>query len=191
MTLDELETLLRAWGRCMGERHAGNDDERDAVASHPLARGMEMAPGKRQVVIRERTAMHRAGQDRRAYMASQMVATGTDGTPRMRVLPAWAVDPVTATETRSYRDESRDWPIPPEIARVEREALALQAFDDLRGRCLRARYCMKCSDEERVMRMMSGMESAALARIGGYLRLKRFRDEVAYARVWMHGRLAG
>lgn len=187
MTSDDLETLLRAWGRVMGEAPpVAEEDDRPARATHALARGMEMAPGKRQVVIRERTSMHRAGQDRRAYMA---VAAG-GAAVGMRVLPVWAVDPVTATETRSFRDESRDWPVPPEVARVERAALELQKVDDLRGRCLRARYCMKCGDEERVMRMMSNMDAAALNKIGGYLRLKRFRDEVAYARVWMFGRLS-
>lgn len=187
MTSDELETLLRAWGRVMGERPPVDDgDDRPSRAVHALARGMEMAPGKRQVVIRERTAMHRAGQGRRALMA---VAAG-GAAVGMRLAPTWAVDPVHFTETRSYRNESRDWPIPPEILRVERAAIDLQKIDDLRGRCLRVRYCMRASDEERVMRMMASMDLAALEKIGGYLKLKRFRDEVAYARVWMHGRLA-
>lgn len=185
MTNDELETLLRAWGRVMGERPPVDDQDRDAPATHALARGMLMAPGKRQVVVRERTAMHRAGQDRRALMA---VAAG-GGAVGLRVVPASYVDPVPCTETRSYRSEARDWPVPPEVARVERAALDLQKLNDFRGRCLRAMYCLRGSHEERVMRMMSAMSSEALAEIGGYVKLKRFRDEAGYGRVWVHGRI--
>jgi hypothetical protein len=186
MTNEELEKLLRAWGRVMGERPVVSEEERPARASHALARGMEMAPGKRQVVIRERTSMHRAGQDRRTYMA-QAAGGAAVG---MRILPAHFVDPVRATETRSYRNESRDWPVPPEVLRVERAALELSEFNDFRGRCLRAYYCIAGSHEERLMRMMAKMSNEELAPFDGCVKLKRFRDEVSYARVWMHGRLA-
>lgn len=186
MTNDQLETLLRAWGRVMGERPPVDEEERDAPTVHALARGMQFAPGKRQQVIRERTAMHRAGHDRRAYMA-QAAGGAAVG---LRVVGACFVDPVPCTETRSYRSEARDWPVPPEVARVERAALDLQALDDFRGRCLRANYCLRGSHEEKLMRMMATMEAAALDALGGWVKLKRFRDEVAFARVWMHGRLA-
>lgn len=186
MDQEQLETLLRAWGRAMGEQPAVSEEDRPARAVHALARGMEMAPGKRQVVIRERTSMHRAGQGRRTLMA---VAAG-GATVGLRIVPAHFVDPVTATETRSYRNEARDWPVPPEVLRVERAALDLAAVNDFRARCLRAFYCVKGSHEERLMRMMARMTSEELAPYGGCIKLKRFRDEVSYARVWMHGRLA-
>lgn len=176
-SLDDLEKLLRAWGRCYGERPA-NDEERDAPTTHALARAMQFAPGKRQVVIRERTAMHRAGQDRRALMA---VAAG-GAAVGIRMVPASYVDPVPCIETRSGRVEGRDWPIPPEIARVERAALDLQALHDFRGRCLRVNYCTLGSHEDKVLRLGNVL--------GEDVKLKRFRDELTYARVWMFGRLS-
>lgn len=179
MTNDDLETLLRAWGRVFGERPPADDhDDRPARAVNPIARGMEFAPGKRQVVLRQRTTMHRGGQDRRMAMA---VAAG-GAAAGVRIVSAAFVDPVPCTETRSHRSEARDWPVPPQIARVERAALDLQSANDFRGRCLRVNYCTRGSHEDKVLRLSNDL--------GAYVKLKRFRDEVAYARVWMHARLA-
>lgn len=180
MTMDELETLLRAWGRVFGERPPVDeeDDSRRAPAVHALARGMEMAPGRRHAVIRQRTTLHRGGIARRTLMAQ---AAGAE-TVGIRIVPASYVDPVPCKETRSYRSESRDWPVPPELARVERAALDLMAFDDFRGRCLRVNYCTRGSHEDKVLRL--GVS------LGRDVKLKSYRDAIAAARIWMHARLA-
>lgn len=178
MTPETLENLLRLWGRLCGERPVVDVDDGRGSNVHPLARGMEMAPGKRQRVIRERTAMHRAGQDRRAYMATVAAVGG------MRMVPAGYVDPVPCAETRRavYGLGETSRPLPADVARVERAALDLQRIDDLRGRILRTNYCTLGSHEDKVLRL-----SIAL---GYEVKLKRYRDELVYSRVWMHGRLA-
>lgn len=181
MTADELETTLRAWGRVYGERPPRDDDDRPAPAVHAIARGMEFAPGKRQVVIRQRTTMHRAGQDRRTALAVAANAGSLRGVG-VRIVSAAFVDPVPCTETRSYRSEARDWPVPPEIARVERAALDLQAFNDFRGRCLRVNYCTRGSREDKTLRMGNDL--------GRYVTLKQFKDGLVLARVWIHARLS-
>ena len=99
----------------------------------------------------------------------------------LRMVSASFVDSVPCIESRSHRSEARDWPVPLEVARVERAALDLQAVNDFRGRCLRVNYCTRGTHEDKVLRLSND--------VGEYVKLKRFRDEVAYGRVWMHGRL--
>lgn len=178
MTTDELEKLLRAWGHVFGERRERAEEERDAPAVHPIAVGMTFALKTRGAVIRARTSMHRAGQDRRKLMA---VAAG-GATVGVRVVPAAYVDPIPCTETRTGRSEARDWPVPPQVARVERAALDLAKVSDFRARCLRLHYCALGSHEDKVLRLGIAL--------GEDVKIKRFRDELAYSRVWMHGRLA-
>jgi len=180
MTGDDLEVTLRAWGRVFGERAShGDPDDRPARAVHAIARGMEFAPGKRQTVIRQHTSMHRCGSERRATMA---IAAGGASVGLRVVSPAYC-DPIPCTETRSGRSESRDWPVPPQIARVERAALDLLEIHRLRGWCLRVNYCTRGDRDTR--------RAAVSAGIGVPVTAGQFRAELSYARVWMHARLSG
>lgn len=180
MTQDELETLLRRWGRVFGERPAPDpsyEDERPAAASHPIARGMETAPKRKSEWLRQKTSLNRAGQDRRAYMAA-VAASGVRGGIGLRIVPATFVDAIPCVETRSYRSEARDWPVPVDVSKVERAALDLKGFAEIRYDCLRITYCTLPTGR--------GHREKA-AKLG--LKLKSFRDELAAARLWLHGRL--
>ncbi len=183
MTRDELECLLKAWGRAYGEGAAREWDEgtSDAVmpgagGMHPIAAAMEFAPGRRGV-IRARTHMDRGGYGRRSMMAA---AAGVKG---LSVVPAAFVDPIRATSSRSGPRQAR--PVPPEIQLVQRAALDLHALDPVRGICLRVHYCTRASLEERASDARSRVQ-----RFRRGLTLRSYRDEVAHARTWVHARLA-
>lgn len=176
MTLDELEERLRRWGRWYGERPSADDPDRLAPATHPLAIGMQFAPGKRSAVIRQRSHMDRAGQGRRRLMAQ---AAGVD---RLHVVPAAFVDPVPCIETRSGRNSARDWPTPPEVQSVQRAALDLHRIDTLRGLALRVHYCMLGDLQDKA--------NAVTLRLGSPVKVRAYRDAVREARFWMLGRLA-
>ena len=174
MTTDQLEELLRAWGQAYGTAPAPVV-ERRAPATHPIAISMEFAPGKRAAVIKQRTTMDRGGHARRRLMAR---AAGLQG---MRIVPAEFVDPIACRETRSGGGGIVSRPVPFELQRVERAALELMRVDRLRGLCLRFHYCGRGSHEDKAR------EIAEI--IGEPVKVKRFRDELVMARVWMHGRV--
>ena len=101
----------------------------------------------------------------------------------LRVVAHAYCDPIPCTESRSYRSEARDWPVPPQIARVERAALDLLEMHCLRGWCLRVSYCTRGDRDARIAAVSAGI--AAPVTVG------QFRAELSYARVWMHARLSG
>jgi hypothetical protein len=176
MTTDDLEALLRAWGQEYGTAPpAVSQCERRVSASHPIAASMEFAPGKR-ATIKQRTTMDRGGHSRRRLMAR---ASGVKG---MRIVPAEFVDPIPCRETRSVGGGVTNRPVPLELQRVERAALELMRIDRLRGLCLRLNYCTLGSHEEKAA-AVSGV-------VNEPVKLRRFRDELDRARIWMHGRLA-
>jgi hypothetical protein len=179
MTTDELETLLRAWGRVYGERPAVDDNDGTGPATHPLARGMEFAPGKRIVLIRQRTNMDRGGVARRRMMA-QAAGGATVG---LRVLQAAYVDPVPCVETRPaiFGLGERSRPVPPELQRVQRAALDLHAIDTLRGLVLRINYCTLGPHDDKALDVGQ--------RLGSPVGLRVYRESLAHAKGWMHGRL--
>jgi len=181
MTADELETLLRAWGRVYGERPPVDDDERDAPAVHPLAVGMQFAPGKRSAIIRQRTNMDRGGFARRATMAQAVVA-GSPTLQRMRVVPMSFVDAVPCIETRSGRSEARDWPIPPQVQRVQRAALDLHGIDTLKGLVLRVHYCTFGNIDDKA--------AAVTLRFQSPVGTRMYREALAGAKGWMQCELA-
>ncbi len=176
MTADELENLLRKWGRCYGERPPAEweGEERPGVAVHALARGMEFAPGKRITLIRQRTNMDRGGQDRRRMMARDI--------PGLRMVPASYVDAIPCTETRSGRSEARDWPVPSDLVRVERAALDLHRIDTLRGLVLRVNYCTRGTHEDKA--------AVVTLKIGSSVKMRAYRESLAHAKGWIHARLA-
>jgi hypothetical protein len=176
VTTDDFEALLRAWGQAYGTAPSAERlPERRASASHPIAQSMQFAPGKRQMVIKQRTTMDRGGQARRRLMARASCVKG------LYIVAAEFVDPIPCRETRSGGGGVVSRPVPLELQRVEREALDLMRFDRLRGLCLRFNYCTVGSHEEK---------AAAVANVVREpVKLRRFRDELDRARIWMHGRL--
>lgn len=175
MTTDDLELLLRAWGQAYGSAPPPERlPDRRAPASHPIAVSMQFAPGKR-ATIKQRTTMDRGGHARRRLMAR---ASGVKG---MRIVPAEFVDAIPCRE-RGVIGGGGERPVPLELQRVERAALELMRIDRLRGLCLRFNYCTLGPHDEK---------AAAVGEVvREEVKLRRFRDELDRARIWMHGRLA-
>jgi hypothetical protein len=178
MTTDDLEALLRSWGQAYGTAPVPahlRADRRSDDGNHPIAIAMGSASGK-AATIKQRTTMDRGGQARRRCMAK---ASGVKG---MRIVAAHFVDPVPCRETRYARGAAAEQPVPPELQRVERAALELMRIDPLRGLCLRFNYCTLGPHEEKAIAVAEVVKQP--------VKLKRFRDELDRARIWMHGRLA-
>lgn len=181
MADEEFETLLRAWGRIYGadrSNDAGHTPDPMAPVAHPIARAMEFAPGKHGK--RRTLSLDRGGVERRRIMAR---AAGIKG---MVLVPAALVDPVPCRATRPTLGViSR--PVPHEILRVERAALDLISLDFLRGVVLRVNYCTRGDHEEKALRVGDRMREVS----PGFadIKVRRFRDELENARIWMQGRL--
>lgn len=166
MTIDQLEALLRAWGRAYGERVHDESEEGSGMAPHPLEIARQFAIGKREKVRRDAwTPTHSA-------MLTKWAANGFRGRP-----PSWASEAIGGTPTRSRRVAPKyDKTFTPQLAAVEDAVMALHRHDDLRARVIRYRYCTQADDKN----------AAEILRIP----VKRFRDERKAGVVWLHGRLA-
>lgn len=88
---------------------------------------------------------------------------------------AWATDPMPATETRSHRI-SQPADIPLAARQVEAAVMDLQVCEPLPGRVLRVQYC-RLGEQELKARLVA-------------IPLRRYRDELRLARVWMAGRMS-
>ena len=179
---DDFEALLRAWGKVYGEdrtNDAGYTPDPMQATAHPIARAMEFAPGKSGG--RRRTlSLERGGVERRRIMAR---AAGIKG---MQLVPAVLVDPVPCRETRpSLAAISR--PVPVELLRVERAALDLIDIEYLRGLCLRVNYCTRGDHDAKAVIVSDRLRQVSPRHVD--IKVRRFRDELEHARIWMQGRL--
>jgi len=161
MTPEQLEHLLRRWGWANSERPPCDADEISLADATPC-----------HPLVR--AAQFPPGEGVMSGRASKSMA-------RLRGVPDWGFQPTVCTEDRTYRISTPD-DTPPEIQRVQRASLELQTADPLRGLCLRVNYCTCGSHWEKAQ--------AVSLKYGKPVKLKRYRDEVAFARVWMMGRLA-
>jgi hypothetical protein len=174
MTPDALEDALRAWGRAYGEQPEVEIRE-DARAPdvHPLAVAMRFAPGTRAEAVQRH--VHRGGQQRRTLMAAGL------GDCDVRIVPADFVDYVPGTRSTNSGgvdggvDTSRH--VQPIVEAVQGAWIVLWRFDTLRGGVVQAEYQRRG--------MTQGDKAAMLG-----IKLKRYRDELASGKVWLHGRLA-
>lgn len=181
MTEEQLEVALKSWGRAFGEQRPDEWDEdgspgRSEYGANGIARGMEFAPGSRQVVIRERTAHHRAGGDRRRIMG---VAAG------VRIVSADFVDPVPCTETRPHygapKDDAR---VTATVQAVQSAWLVLREWWPLRGEVLRLQYQVRAmSQQDKAATLGDGKDGRDL------ITVKRYRDELARSKLWIHARI--
>lgn len=174
MLRDELEQQLRAWGDATLGRHAANEDGPQSAAPHPIARAREAAPGKKQT---EFVPVGRDGEERRRFMASR------SGVKHLRILPLWAVSPISCVETRAKGPSaSVDQGIPENLRWLDRAMLELYRQNPLRGVCLRMEYCGAGGQRDK---------AAAVARaLDCELTLRQYRDELRLAREWMKGKVA-
>ncbi|QWF19286.1 hypothetical protein [Lysobacter capsici] len=183
MTPEDLDELLHAWGRAYGERRGAEwDEDRSPTGDSPTARGMQFAPGTREVATRRLSSLDRAGFDRRALMHA-FAAAGADGA--ISLTPSWACDPVPARETRHRHTEApRYSPLfTAELERVQDAWLALRRHDPLPAECLRVQYQVRGLTQLEKTDVVTANVNIATG-------LKRYRDELRTARTWMLARLA-
>lgn len=182
-SIDELEALLRQWGRYFGERRDfGELSENDyAPDVHPLAIGMRNAPGKRKAVVVQ--ALKRGGYERRMMMGAAAGLVDDLGKPQP--LPQWAVDPVYFPETRPavFGQGETASRAPTELLQVERVAFQLKAFDELAGLCVRTEYCRLGARAEKAAHVQAAYSA------GGEVGSRRYREALAMGRGFMYARL--
>lgn len=162
---DHFEELLRRWGRVYGEAPPTEWEEEGSGSPHPLAVAMEYAPGR---------------LGRAVSVAYKRVTR-----PGER---SWSRDPIPCVETRQassalYFTGASSSQVAPELARVEAAVLALYRINTLRGLVMRGQYCRRGPQAEQV-EWINGLDR------GISLTLRSYRDELAHARTWVHGRLA-
>ena len=131
MTGDELETLLRAWGKAYGERPPVDEynDRRPTPAVHPLARGMVFAPGKK---VRHLDLAYR-----------RMIRKGER---------SWSRDPIVCSETRPSGGGGSCSAVTftPAVERVQSAVTALDGSNAATAMVLRAQYCKRGSRADRI-----------------------------------------
>ena len=174
MNDQELEQLLTEWGALSKYQQARTEGATDF---HILQRARDFAPG-----TRARAAQRLIGRDgtaRRTYMARDLAVCG------VRMVPMAYVDPVKGSGSSKGGGIS-DAPVrdntPLYLRRVEQAALELYRIDTLRGLVLRQEYCGYGPQAEKAERVSVAVGS----RIG----LRVYRESLAHAKGWMHGRLA-
>lgn len=124
---DELEAMLRAWGREYGEHSCVEIDERRrAPAVHPIAVAMEFAPGKR--VRRLDVALRR------------MIRKGER---------SWSRDPIVCNETRANSGIGSSVRMASGADRVQALVLQLGRTDKARALVLTAQYCRHGAQHEK------------------------------------------
>ncbi len=172
-TDDYLVAQLRAWGHAQANRFALSRWDR---STHVLEKARDMAPGTRERALQD--LVGRDGSDRRRFMAAR---SGVEG---MGMLPAWAVDPVRATNDA---DKPHDNPeiavdvgIPDNLRWVERALASMMRQHPLRALILHTEYTVSASQAVKA-RMVA-------EKYGGTLTLRQYRYELSKALDWFRGR---
>jgi hypothetical protein len=187
MTQDELERRLLAWGRAYGEERAHEwDEDASPTGFSPLARGLTYAPGTREAAAIRLASFDRAGRARRLAMGAAAGLVDVTG-ESARAVPSWACDPIRARQTSHRPTEAHyDARFTKQAEEVQTAWLALRRFNPLQAECLRLQYQVRGTTTAITQREKAEMASRNL-RDG--VSLKRYRDELRYAKTWMHARL--
>lgn len=167
---DQLEAMLRHWGRVWGEAPPREWDEGCSTVYHPIATAMQYAPARHQSITRRDVARVRTA------LRSRLIHLGRDGENTIPT-PSWAVDPIKGRDNGGGAGLHVD----PIADAVERGALDLHRAYPLRAVCLRIEYCTRGRQREKAER--------AGSIINMRLALRRYRWELDLARAWMSGRL--
>lgn len=161
MTADELESRLREWGRAYGEgRPKEWQEEATLTGSHPIAQAMQFAPGKAQ---------------REVAVAWQ----------RRRRRDYW-IDPMPCKETHQSSGHAvllggSSVRFTPQVEVVQSAVLALYRQDVVRGLVLQLQYCRRGSQSDK---------AAMMAAQGHRMKLRAYREALAFAKGWVGARLA-
>ncbi|MEO7938719.1 MAG: hypothetical protein ABIR55_08855 [Burkholderiaceae bacterium] len=183
---DDIETLLKSWGLYYGERPRPERSSR--TVEHTLARAMTFAeckPGK-AVNHATRQLVGRDGTARRRIMGK---AAGLGTLERPGLVPMCFVDPVPVPSGSGGggSDRSSERPVPKALQIVEVEVKALEQIHLVRALCLRAHYCVEGDRDARCEWVTT--EVRKFSRHAKRVELTQFKNEVAFAKVWMQARL--
>jgi hypothetical protein len=184
---DAFETLLLAWGVAYGEAGLAVEYRRrlSNVTYHPIAEGMTFAPGKRPKRVTR--VLGRDGRSRRRTMgaAAGLLTAKGKGLP----IPVAFCDPVPCkSRTKGGGFGTMGRPVPTELTRVEAAVHALEEISMLRAVCLRAHYCLKGDQSEKLEWITERIRQ--VSKMAEPIKLKRFRDELQHARFFVVGYLA-
>lgn len=176
MTADELELLLLEWGALAKYEEAKEEGANDF---HVLSRARDFAPGTREKAAAR--LVGRDGAERRRYHARK-INEEPGGKLKMGILPMWAVDPVAGKTSRKATPRERiGESIPARLKAVHAAAVELYRVDTNAGLVLRQEYCAYGSQSAKA-------ERVAVA-IGSPFGVRVYRETLARAMGWMHGRL--
>lgn len=170
MTPDAIEALLDAWGEA-GRARACNAEPRSLTGNSVFARYGR--PGKKDGL-----AEGRCGKERRQAMAR---AAG-GAVVGLRTVPTSYVDPVPCTATRSYRAPDYDPRETKDVEFVQTAWLAMYRTNALQANVLRVEYQENGRQADKAPRLTD--------EAGHPLKLRRYRDELRMAKVWLAGRLS-
>lgn len=184
MADDRFEKLLIAWGAEYGAKYRDEPRRWRETDSHPIARAMQFAPGKK-VRHATRQIVGRGGYQRRLYMGANAGRFTREGQPI--AVPMYVADSVRCKESRSGRG-SQGRPIAPELSQVERAVQALEEVNMIRALCVRVQYAGGDSKQEaRAQRVNEELRKLSKGHEG--IGLNMYREQLGFGRVWLHGRL--
>ncbi|WP_131721571.1 hypothetical protein [Xanthomonas sp. NCPPB 1128] len=166
MTRDEFDNLLRLWGWAFGPRRQEQEEGAGMYGTSALA-GLG-----RPATIRQSTTMDRGGVARRRMLG---VAAGlVDDAGVVHLVPAWTVEPVRGTQTRTGAAKvlAPDFSIPADALRVEQSVTRLRRQEHDLATALRTQFCT----------VLGGQRDKA-DHLG--LRLGVYRERLAEAKGWV------
>lgn len=186
MQPDEIRAALNAWGHAVQNRYAVTGRER---SQHALAKARDLAPGTAENALRQ--LLGRDGTSRRTFMAEK---TNTDKL-QMRILPAWAVDPIRATNDADRPHDNPEIPvdlgIPEHLRWVDRLVRVMDKEQPLMAACLRQEYADQGSQAAKARRVNDLMGYGTLQGSDGVqrprFRLWMYRNELEKAVAWIQG----
>lgn len=165
MTPAELDARLSLWGRVMGRHRAHTHEDRSLTGNSTLAQ-LGRPDGYKG------TADGRHGRARRILMAQSAGGSAVG----LKVVSTAFVDPVPCTQTRAVKAPDYDPNYTREVERVQAAWLVLWRTEQPLAELLRAQY------------QEPGFQNDKAAALG--LTVKKYKDDLRLARVWMAGRLA-
>jgi hypothetical protein len=158
---DPLEVLLRGWGAWAQRTRGLTEEDREYIERSKRTRSHTLA------VARE----FAPGNRKLSKIAQRR------GGQRLREItgqPEWATEPMRCVETRTSKiDTPHD--IPAHVRRVESAVLQLHLHDAELARVVRIEYETEGTQADKAQRLE--------------LEHRRYRDRLALARTWLHGRL--
>lgn len=168
MDLNQLEIVLRDWGRVYGERGGGHESEdRSPTGNSPLA---ALGRGKDY----RGHAEGRSGKARRLLMGIAAGLQASNG--RALMAPAAYIDPIACTASRAYRAPDFDRRETTEVGHVQQAWLVLHRTNTSLAEILRIQYQTNGNQYTKA-------EALEMS-------LRQYKEDVKLARIWMMGKLS-